>query len=186
MLEDVTTIVFSLEISGVRGSRNLRGETGRFARKRGRKNLRVGPRGVSQVTDCPHDYLPVALVERPHPDLPRRKREAQSARAIRRRHSRAARPREQPPPSIARCPASPPPRRASTRTSQHPPPAPGGVYAVKWEQREKWAECIKTPDVPYAPPSDRPTRPTRCATSTFARAGTPGRSPSSSRRTPTP
>jgi peptidyl-prolyl isomerase F (cyclophilin D) len=36
------------------------------------------------------------------------------------------------------------------------PLAPGGVYAVKWEQREKWAECIKTPDVPYAPPLGPP------------------------------
>ena len=27
---------------------------------------------------------------------------------------------------------------------------------MKWEQREKWAECIKTPDVPYAPPLGPP------------------------------
>ena len=36
------------------------------------------------------------------------------------------------------------------------PLAPGGVYAVKWEQREKWAECLKTPEVPYAPPLGAP------------------------------
>ena len=36
------------------------------------------------------------------------------------------------------------------------PLAPGGVYAVKWEQREKWAECLSTPDVPYTPPLGAP------------------------------
>ena len=36
------------------------------------------------------------------------------------------------------------------------PLAPGGVYAVKWEQREKWAECLRTPDVPYTPPLGAP------------------------------
>ena len=36
------------------------------------------------------------------------------------------------------------------------PLAPGGVYAVKWEQREKWAQCIETPEVPYTPPLGEP------------------------------
>ena len=36
------------------------------------------------------------------------------------------------------------------------PLAPGGVYAVKWEQREKWAQCIETPEVPYEPPLGEP------------------------------
>jgi|TARA_B110000259_G_scaffold172622_1_gene205213 cyclophilin family peptidyl-prolyl cis-trans isomerase len=36
------------------------------------------------------------------------------------------------------------------------PLAPGGVYAVKWEQREKWAECLKVPEVPYTFPLGAP------------------------------
>lgn len=36
------------------------------------------------------------------------------------------------------------------------PLAPGGVYAVKWETREKWAEPLKTPPVDYTPPLGPP------------------------------
>ena len=36
------------------------------------------------------------------------------------------------------------------------PLAPGGVYAVKWEQREKWSQPIQTPEVPYDPPLGPP------------------------------
>ena len=37
------------------------------------------------------------------------------------------------------------------------PLAPGGVYAVKWETREKWAEPIKILPVPdYTPPLGAP------------------------------
>ena len=36
------------------------------------------------------------------------------------------------------------------------PLAPGGVYAVKWEQREKWSQPVETPEVPYDPPLGAP------------------------------
>ena len=36
------------------------------------------------------------------------------------------------------------------------PLAPGGVYAVKWETREKWAEPVQTPEVEYTPPLGPP------------------------------
>jgi|AntAceMinimDraft_1070359.scaffolds.fasta_scaffold61384_1 hypothetical protein len=36
------------------------------------------------------------------------------------------------------------------------PLAPGGVYAVKWETREKWAAPLQTPPVEYSPPLGPP------------------------------
>jgi hypothetical protein len=36
------------------------------------------------------------------------------------------------------------------------PLAPGGVYAVKWETREKWAEPLKILPVEYSPPLGAP------------------------------
>ena len=93
------------------------------------------------------------------------------SRPPRTRTPRSARPLPEPgEPSVVRPPALPSPKHRVLAMSGEPTPeegkykdipsilplAPGGVYAVKWEQREKWAECLRTPDVPYTPPLGAP------------------------------